>query len=709
MYWGWPKRFAGVLVAGLAGFGAGCSGGGGADASFDPEDLALVRIEPGDGESAVARNDVIRIIFSTTVDPDSVTDQSILVRTGANFQSRPKGAFLISGNVIEFDPTITQAREDNASGFEAGIQIRVEIPLHQAGDNRPATRFVKSIEGNPIALSLVNGSTASSVLSSAFTTGSGWNDPNPGPPGIVGLEFTPGPNGLGQIPSDAAVTMEFSEPINPATFALGENVFLTNATATSPAFQDNIPSAVFFDGSLKRVTMVPVFGFGQGPFKIQVNFIDPTDPTKFTPGTLPRDLAGNSIQNFTFLQTFTTAFNPNSPNTGVITEAFDTTSARDPALTDAVWSDDATFPFSIVSQPITTRLATVDVRAITAGGIALSINRPQTAPSPSPPLVPFGRVIGEEDYCPGANPLIGPDLPAVPPNPPTAAGRRQLNLYRQTEVGGAGTIIRAGWGPESDATFATTYPSVTLRLGHKKTGTGFATGGLSDQFDVNGFVTVVNPTGYSIAQSAEINGGNLNDGFQDWPAFDTFFAYDGVNDLIVDVEASEGGTFQTSRNFLGVTQVGGAPTCNCITIFTGSCNQNTTFGLRRADGIFGSNALVPAPSAAVSNPSAATTIMEFELAKLRSVATSRYYDTGVESPDFFAPLLRPTVQDGGASVTWRWSGSADGIVDDVPFTQDINAVDGLRFIRYEAVLNANFFTGARAVINRLEIPFTIDD
>ena len=492
---------------------------------------------------------------------------------------------------------------------------------------------------------------------------------------------------------------------------LGENTFLTNNTDTSPLFRQDVPSVTFFDGSLTRATFLPVFGFGQGPFNMLVNFIDPLDPTSFSPNNLPRDLAGNPVQNFTFFQTFDTQFNPDVQNTGLIIEDFDTNARRDPSGTDAVWSDDADFPFSLVAQPISTRLAEIGVQTLVfQGGANSDLNNPNTTPVGSPPAgVPDPR-IGEEDFCPTANPFIGPDAPVGPPNPPSSEGRRQLNLYRQPEVGNNGTIIRAGWGPDSDATFASTYGNTSVRIGHKQPGTSFANGLLSEQFDVNGFVTVVSPVTYSIPQSAELNGGLLNDGFQDFPNFDTFFDYDGMSDLIIDVECEEGSTtFNTIRRYLGAAQLSGGPTCSCITVFTGACNQNNAMGLRSADGTFGSDALNPAPTAAVSNPSPAVGIMMFELAKIRSDALSRYYDTGVTTPDYLSPIVAPSVQDGGASVEFTWAGSSDGIADDVPFTSDINALDGFRFLRYAVVLRSNFFTGARAVVFRLEVPFVFTD
>ena len=93
-----------------------CSNVGGSPASYDPQEIALVRMEPRDGESSVPRNRPVRMFFNTTVLPESVHDQSIRIRTGGTFQTRPEGSFLISGNIIEFDPTVTTAGTPSPDG-----------------------------------------------------------------------------------------------------------------------------------------------------------------------------------------------------------------------------------------------------------------------------------------------------------------------------------------------------------------------------------------------------------------------------------------------------------------------------------------------------------------------------------------------------------------------------------------------------------------
>ena len=680
--YGMALVLGGLLVA------AGCSGGNETPASFDPIEIALVRVEPGDGVSDVPRNTVVRMIFNTTVLPESVTDQSIIIRTGGTFQTRPIGTFLISGNIVEFNPTVTATGGANSLGFPAGAQIIVEVPLKEPADGVPAILFVQNVEGNPITI-------ASGDNLLTFTTGSRWNDPVPGPPGVIGIDLTPGPlTPGGPVPADAAVTVIFDEPIDPSSVVLSENIFLTNNTSTAVIFQQDIPSVTFFDGSLTRYTFQPVFGFGQGPFSILMNFIDPDDPTSFNPVNLPTDLAGNQVQNFTFFATFATQFDPDVETTALLRENFQTLAQRDPLGTDAQWGDDAEVPFVLIGAPITQRTVNVDIRALMLfSGASSAINNAPTAP-PSPP--------NEEDYCPTANPLVGPDLNVVIGNPPTSSGRRQQNLYRQGELGASGTVIRAAWGPDSDAVFAATYPDVIMYMGHKQAATSLAPGSFFAQFDVNGFVTVVNTTDYVVPQAADINGGMLNDGYLDWPAMESFFDYDGVNDLLLDIRAKEGNTFQTFRTFLSLSNFFG--TCSCFNFF--GCAPNNSIGLRQADTTYSGDSHNPPGSAAagVANPAPFIHIMQFELAKLLSIATSFYYDSLDDDPDYLAPILNPVVQPGGSTLTLFWSGSDDGMMEVVPFTQNINDIDGHKYIRFMAIMRSNLFTKDRPRLNLIEIP-----
>ena len=269
---------------------AACSsndGGTETPAEFDPGELALVRVAPLDGASSVPRNESIRLFFNTTILPSSVHDQSLKIRTGGTFQTRPEGSFLVSGNIVEFNPTVDRNGAANSLGFDAGQQVLIEVPLFDAEAPRPVVDFLQNIEGNPIAA-------ASGNNKIAFSTGSTWNDPDPGPPGALQLEFTPGPDPVnGLVAADAAVTVVFDEPVNPETVILSKNIFLTNDTETAPSFQQDIPSITFFDGSLHALH-VPARCSVSAPAPSRSRSTSSTRPIRprFSPVNLPRGPGG---------------------------------------------------------------------------------------------------------------------------------------------------------------------------------------------------------------------------------------------------------------------------------------------------------------------------------------------------------------------------------------------------------------------------------
>jgi hypothetical protein len=215
----------------------------------------------------------------------------------------------------------------------------------------------------------------------------------------------------------------------------------------------------------------------------------------------------------------------------------------------------------------------------------------------------------------------------------------------------------------------------------------------------------VNLVDYLVPQAANTGGGLINDHFLDWPDLESFFEFDGTNDVIVDIEAKEGNTFQTFRTFLALSQVWG--TCSCSN-FAG-CQPDNSIGQRQADSTYGADFLNPAPiPLTVANPAPFVHVMEFELAKLRSDAQSAYYDTRTPEPDYLTPILNPLVQAAGATIEMSYSGSRDGIMEDVPFTTNVDDVDTYQYIRFHVVMRANLFTGGRPRLALIEIPFTFE-
>ena len=475
----------------------------------------------------------------------------------------------------------------------------------------------------------------------------------------------------------------FNEPIDPASLHFNNNFFLVNVTPGHELEGTTVASLAFLDGSLKQFLIQPVFGFGQGPFDMELTFFDPAEPGAFQGGAVPKDLAGNPVQNFDFVRRFTTQPDPTSVDAFILEETFDTRDHEDPSFTGAVWGTDLQFPGALVGAPMTTRTVSVGVQSLLTVGA-------QTFIANSAGKDPEGR------YCPTANPLVGTGLTLAAGAPPISSGRRQLNLYRRAELGPGGVITRVAWGPDSDALFGGSYSRVQVRLGHKRSGTSLQGNSFFSNFDVDGFVTVADAS-YTVPQRSDVNGGLRNDGFWDWPAFTRLFEYNGVDDLIVDIDATAGTTWQQFRTFVAMK----TPGCTCANFF--GC-ADAAFGNRQADTVSGGNQANPVTTGVFQNPAPIVNVAQFEILQTLTVAQSLYYDTGDTFPRYLEPLVFPGVQPGGAHVTLEFSGSSDGLVESVPFTDKISDLDGLRFIRFRVRMQANFFTVTRPRVDAVFIP-----
>src|SRR5262245_53317194 len=136
-------RWTAGAAAAAAALAATSCGGGGGD-SFAAKPMVLVQFRYVDrsltpsfptGTSQLPRNAQIAFQFAEQVDPSSVNDQTIALRTGAGFQSVPKGAFQVAGSEVIFDPTLTQQGTPNPFGFEPNQQFTIDLPGHgQAND-----------------------------------------------------------------------------------------------------------------------------------------------------------------------------------------------------------------------------------------------------------------------------------------------------------------------------------------------------------------------------------------------------------------------------------------------------------------------------------------------------------------------------------------------------------------------------------------------
>ena len=288
-----------------------------------------------------------------------------------------------------------------------------------------------------------------------------------------------------------------------------------------------------------------------------------------------------------------------------------------------------------------------------------------------------------------------------------------MSLYRQAELGGSGSIVRAAWRPATGSRVSH-YDRVVVRMGHRGAGSSLSAGSFEQEFNVDGSVTVAD-TAYNVPEGST--------GYVDWPVFDRPFEYDGISDLLFEVRSTEGTASQGLRIF--VPAIGpeppvppgtppsppACPTLGCNAVFQGlsSCTLSGAIGARMKAGVFDSDLVKPTGSINnIPNPGPVVYIREFEFAQLDSVAQSKWYDTGVPAPDYVTAIVTPVVQPAGATLEIEFAGSTDGIVDDTGFTPNLEDLDGMRYIRWRARLRANLITGARARADNIQILFKIE-
>jgi hypothetical protein len=199
---------------------------------------------------------------------------------------------------------------------------------------------------------------------------------------------------------------------------------------------------------------------------------------------------------------------------------------------------------------------------------------------------------------------------------------------------------------------------------------------------------------YTIPQRASIDPPCQTDacavGYWPFPAFTTFFEYNGRNNLLLDVDAAPGTNYQITRIFFGPV---GFPNRHTFAAYT----QNT---------------------GTVTEP--AVTDMQFTKKRRTTVATSLFYDTSKSNPDYSTPVLLPSTQTGATSAQIEFEG-AEGVLSPIPsdpfrmipdpttytgFVGNLDQIDGYRFFRYRITFVANVNTGQVPYLTSLSIPYS---
>jgi len=234
-------------------------------------------------------------------------------------------------------------------------------------------------------------------------------------------------------------------------------------------------------------------------------------------------------------------------------------------------------------------------------------------------------------------------------------------------------LIGMAWWPASNFLFASTYQDVEIRLGHKPGGTI----GLDRAYDENydGSPVIVYEGDYEVPNS-------LDTMWFDWPDFTSFFEYDGERGLVFEVSVPPGAdTFQLFRNI------------------------STRSVPRRRN-------IAPFGSFQATNPGENTTYAtRFDFSRIRTIAYSRWQNTGFEFPDYLDPVLDEAPDRPGASIVVEWQGAVDdgqgGPGETTDWFEDIQAIDRFQFFRYRVNLIADPVGGTIPALRSLSVVYEI--
>lgn len=717
---------AGRYAAGLAVLVGAClstSCGGGGNSARQMVLVEFLFVDRGlnpaapTGAQALPRNAQLLMKFSELVDPNSVSNQSIQIRL--NSTDVPQGSFSVNGSEVRFDPTVTNQGQPNPFGFEPVTQYTVFIPsfLDQQLFN-DQYGVVRNRGEDP----------NQSTFRTAFNTSAGFLRELV-PPRVLSVFFEPAPEALtGNIPGNGRMGVVFSEPMDPASFIVGPQILPLPTSTTidvryDPGVTLNIGAGLAGqavagtfqnDAAATTYYFSPTFSFGTGKFVFYLQCFQGL-----------KDLSGNLLVNPRIFGTYT-CDGFGSATGKLLDERFAVTTDADlvGGATDALWGTQTVN--TLQGQAVTSR----EARTF---GYKEAGNNPNS---------------GRGQYAAIPDPLTGAALNAVVANinPPTNQGRRVMLAFSDDEMGAAGTITAAKWGPDSNATFAALYQNIYLRMGFQAN----ASISLATSFTSNyagGAQTVFNGN-YSVAQAANIGntpgeptfnhvggyqenpgcvvgGWNLPlfsaTGFTSWPNLTTFFDWDPGNPTVSDdkiflwdMSVPEGDTWQQFRCWFGAT-------FPCSGILLGGYPQRRLYSTYEED--------TPNPTAnfaaGILNPEPTLYDTAFVITKRVSVAQTKFYtypgfsaqaaggSTFGDLSNYKAAQLTPPVQSGGALVEVFYQGADTVEVDRrtinqaSPFTgwtKNVDDCDGMRCIRWRINLISNLISNQVAKLTRVVIP-----
>ena len=107
-------------------------------------------------------------------------------------------------------------------------------------------------------------------------------------------------------------------------------------------------------------------------------------------------------------------------------------------------------------------------------------------------------------------------------------------------------------------------------------------------------------------------------------------------------------------------------------------------------------------------------VLGFKSIAMEPTATSLFFDTGSDAPEYFEPLLHPSAMPRGVTMEVRFQGAAGlpsvGRLSGEPFAvsewlEDVTLLSGYRYLRFRVVFRGRSLTDEEPVLDDLVIPF----
>jgi hypothetical protein len=255
-------------------------------------------------------------------------------------------------------------------------------------------------------------------------------------------------------------------------------------------------------------------------------------------------------------------------------------------------------------------------------------------------------------------------------------------LYLSAEIGSSRTITSMDWYYRCLQSSAVTAMSVNI--GHSQKGSFSSSTPTFNNFSDTPVAVIPNVNSYSISNTP-------SEGWLPMPKFTQNFKYNGSDNVVVEIFCTCGPNGQVN------------------TVWSGLWRLITTAPVNRV--------VYNQPVSVGTGLSVNTYYMDTRFGYLIDISESqsKWYDTGLLSPQFLDAVLFPAIgsQPAGTTSTWEYQAAPtsleDGSLPDLSSTtawnSDLRKLSGFRFIRFHVVMKGNQTTGQVPIYDDLIFPF----